>query len=82
MREGWIWVMLGRRKRIALAEDGEVEDFSGSWVGLGMIGGRLMWIDHDGSGSGSGEGGRTAAGLAISGRRCRGGGRTSSNERS
>ena len=32
-----------------------VKDLSGSWTGLGMIGCRLMGIDHDGSGSGSGE---------------------------
>ena len=49
-REGWIGAMLGGRKRIAFVEGGEVDDFSGSWTGLGMIGGRLMGIDHDGSG--------------------------------
>ena len=44
--------MLGGRKRMALVEDGEVDVFSGSRTGLGMIGGRLMGIDHEGSGSG------------------------------
>ena len=53
-RDGWIGAMLGGRNRIALVEDGEVDDFSGSRTGLGMIGGRLMGIDHDGSGSGEG----------------------------
>jgi len=51
-REGWIGAMLGGRKRMALVEEGEVDDFSGSWTGLGMIGGLLMGIDQDGSGSG------------------------------
>jgi hypothetical protein len=38
----------------------------GTWMGLGMIGGRLKGIDH---GSGSGGGGGTRAGLVRRGRR-------------
>ena len=62
------WIGASGRNLILLVDDGEVEDFSGSWTSPGMIGGRLMGIGH-GSGSGSGEGGRTGAGLARMGRR-------------
>jgi len=43
-RDGWIGAMLGARKRVALVEDDEVDDFSRPWTGLGMIGGRLMGL--------------------------------------
>ena len=58
---------LGGRKRTAFGDVGEVDDLSGTWMGLWMIGGRLRGIDHD-SGSGGGGGG-TGAGLVRRGRR-------------
>ena len=61
----------------------EVNGFSGSWTGLGMIGCRPVGIDH-GSSSDSEEGGRTGVELARMERRACGRdieGRTGSNER-
>jgi hypothetical protein len=56
----------GGRQRTAFGDMGEVDDLSGMWTGLGMIGGRLRGIDHS---SGSGEGGKTGAGLVRRGHR-------------
>ena len=57
---------IGVRKRMGLVEIGEEDCFSGSWTGLGIIGGRVMGINH---GSGSGGGGRTGVVLFRRGRR-------------
>jgi hypothetical protein len=63
-RNDWAGSWLGGRKRTAFEDVGEVDVLSGTWTGLGMIGGR--WIDH---GSGSGMGGETGVGLVLRGRR-------------
>jgi hypothetical protein len=41
---------LSGRKRTAFGDVGEVDHLSGTWMGLGMIGGRLMGVGHSGSG--------------------------------
>ena len=59
--DDWTGAMFGGRKRIAL---GDVGDLSRLRTGLGMIGGRVIGIDHD-SGSGGGGGGRRGAAVLV-----------------
>ena len=62
--DDWTGAMLGGRKRIALGDVGGVGDLSRLRTRLGIIGSRVMAIDHD-SGSGGGGGGRRRAAVLV-----------------